>query len=97
MRTYRPTEFSVLLKKIREGARKNRYSLSRFSGIDEAYLLRLESGERQNPSGDVVVKLGLALVAKAQSVTLQRCEWAPSSCKLRPATEPGRTISWHSR
>ena len=70
MRTYRPTEFSVLLRKIREGAGKSRYSLAQFSGVDEAYLLRLESGERQNPSRDVVVKLGLALVADSQSVTL---------------------------
>ena len=64
MRTYRPTEFSVLLRKLRGDAGKRRYSPARFSGIDEAYLLRLESGERQNPSGDVVVKLGLALVCQ---------------------------------
>ena len=62
MGSHRQTEFSILLKRTRENAGKSRYRVAQFSGVDEAYILRLESGERQNPSRDVVVTLGLALV-----------------------------------
>ena len=70
METCKPTEFSALLKKLRKNAGKSRYKVAQFSGIDEAYVLRLESGERQNPTRDVVVRLGLALVADSELVTL---------------------------
>ena len=39
--------------------------------MDEAYILRLESGERQNPSRDSVMKLGLALVATSEAMSIQ--------------------------
>ena len=94
MGAYRPTEFSSLLKKIREEAGKSRYSLAQFSGIDEAYLLRLESAERQNPSRDVVVKLGLALVANSQSVTLHDVNGLLLAANYAPLLSRGETISW---
>ncbi len=64
----RNTEFSRTLRGLRTRSGKSRYVLAQFSGVDEAYILRLESGERQNPSRDTVLKLCLALVA--DSVTL---------------------------
>ena len=70
MATYNPTGFSVLLRSLRERSGKSRYRLAQFCGVNEAYLLRLESGERRNPTRDTVVKLGLALVADSSSVTL---------------------------
>ena len=54
--------FSDHLQKLRLKARKSRYRLAQFSGIDQTYLLRLERGERTNPSRDVVLTLALALV-----------------------------------
>ena len=42
----RNTEFSGTLKRLRSKSGKSRYRLAQFSGLDEAYLLRLESGER---------------------------------------------------
>ena len=95
MRTYRPTEFSVLLRKIRGDAGKSRYSLAQFSEIDEAYLLRLESGERQNPTRDVVVKLGLALVSNSQSVTLHDVNGLLLAANHAPLLSRGQTISWN--
>ena len=70
MATYNPTGFSVLLRSLRERSGKSRYRLAQFCGVNEAYLLRLESGERRNPTRDTVVKLGLALVAESSAVTL---------------------------
>ena len=50
-----PTRFSQTLKRLRLQSGKSRYKLAQYSGLDEAYLLRLESGERRNPSRDAVV------------------------------------------
>ncbi len=65
-----PTEFSRTLNKLREQAGKSRYQLAQYSGLDQAYLSRLESGERQNPSRDVVMKLALALTAGSERVSI---------------------------
>ena len=70
MATYNPKGFSVLLRDLRERAGKSRYRLAQFSGLNEAYLLRLETGERHRPTRDTVVKLALALVADSPSVGL---------------------------
>ena len=95
MGTYRPTEFSNLLKKTREDAGKSRYSLAKFSGVDEAYILRLESGERQNPSRDVVVKLGLALVANSQLVTLHDVNGLLLAANYAPLRSRAEPFSWN--
>ena len=62
--------FGETLKKLRTGAGKSRYRLAHYSGINEAYILRLENGQRSNPSRDVVMMLGLALVEKSDSVAI---------------------------
>ena len=66
----RNTEFPEPSKGSGPKSGKSRYRLAQFSGLDEAYLLRLESGERQNPSRDTVMKLGLALVADSTTVSI---------------------------
>ena len=63
--------FGQTLKNLRTKSGKLRYRLNQYSGLDEAYILRLESGERQNPSRDAVMKLGLALVATSESMSIQ--------------------------
>ena len=90
---HRQTEFSVLLKRTRDNAGKSRYSLAQFSGVDEAYILRLESGERQNPSRDVVVKLGLALVSDSRSVTLDDVNSLLLAATYAPLLGRGETYS----
>ena len=54
--------FAETLKQLRGKAGKSRYKLAQWSGLSEAYLLRLETGERANPSREVVLMLALALV-----------------------------------
>ena len=70
MSSYATTEFSRALKRLRSKSGKTKYKLAQYSGLDEAYVLRLESGERQNPSRDTVMKLGLALVADSDTVSI---------------------------
>ena len=62
--------FGERLKALRVKAKKSRYRLAQYSGIDQAYLLRLESGERTNPSRDIVIMLSLALVENSERVTV---------------------------
>lgn len=95
MGNYKPTEFSAALEKLRRNAGKSRYSLAQFSGIDEAYILRLESGERQNPTRDVVLKLGLALVANSPSVTLHDVNGLLLAARYAPLLSRGEMPSWN--
>ena len=62
--------FGKTLKTLRLDADKSRYRLAQYSGIDQAYIQRLETGERNNPSRDVVLMLAFALVENSNSVTL---------------------------
>lgn len=62
--------FGETLKGLRKKAGKSRYQLARFCGVTEPYLLRLERGERTNPSREVVIMLGLALVEGSKSVDM---------------------------
>ena len=64
------TQFSQTLKRLRLQSGKSRYKLAQYSGISEAYLLRLESGECRNPSRDMVIKIALALVSDRDSVSI---------------------------
>ena len=60
--------FAETLKRLRLRAGKSRYRLAQYSGIDQAYILRLESRERSNPSRDVVLMLALALVENTERI-----------------------------
>ena len=62
----RSTEFSATLRRLRSKGGKPRYKLTECHGVNEAYVLRLESEERQNPSRDIVIKLGLAVEIRNQ-------------------------------
>ena len=62
--------FGETLKNLRLKSDLSRYRLAQFSGITEAYILRLESGERSNPSRDVVLKLGLSLIKGSEALEI---------------------------
>lgn len=56
------SEFAQLLRDLRERARKSRYELHKVTGLDQAYLKRLEDGSKSNPSRETVLMLCFALV-----------------------------------
>ncbi len=84
--------FSVNLKRLRQYSEKSRYRLAQFSGINEAYILRLEGGERRNPTRDTVIKLGLALVADSSSVTLDDVNELLLSASHAPLLGRGESV-----
>ena len=54
--------FAVTLTDLRFRSGRSRYWLAQTTGLSEPYILRLESGQRTNPSRNVVLMLGLALL-----------------------------------
>jgi transcriptional regulator with XRE-family HTH domain len=60
--------FGDRLKYLRVKAGKSRYQLWKISGLDQAFLARLEKGEK-NPSRNTVILLGLALVHGCTEIT----------------------------
>ena len=61
-------EFGETMKALRLRSHKSRYRMAQYSGIDQAYIHRLETGERSNPSRDVVLMLAIALVENSEAV-----------------------------
>ena len=57
------------MKRLRIKSGKSRYKLAQYSELSEPYILRLESGERANPSRDVV-RLGMALAHGVSSIEI---------------------------
>ena len=83
--------FGNTLKAVRKKADKSRYRLARYSGIDQAYIQRLETGERSNPSRDVVLMIGFALVENSSTVSLHDVDellLAAAYAPLRRRGEP---------
>ena len=89
----RDTEFSRTLRRLRSQSGKSRYKLAQFSSLNEAYILRLESGARQNPSRDTVVKLGLALVTGSSTVSIDDVNELLLSGGYAPLRGRGKTFS----
>ena len=94
MVSYNPTDFPATLRGLRERSGKSRYRLAQFSGLDEGYLSRLESGERRNPSRDTVMKLGLALVQDSTEVSIYDVNQLLVSAGFVPLLSRGESISW---
>lgn len=60
--------FGDTLQNLRTRAGKSRYRLWQLTGLDQAFLARLEKGEK-NPSRNTVIMLGLALVHGCDEIT----------------------------
>ena len=74
----------MVFSKILESSGVNPYKISHYADIDQGYLSRLKSGEKNNPSPEVVIRIGLALVHFSGNVKISDVE------KLFNAT--GRTL-----
>ena len=64
-----PMEFGEAFRILRLNAGKSRYKLAQYTGLNEAYLSRLERGLKTNPSREAVMLLALALVQNNQAVS----------------------------
>ncbi len=65
------SEFASLLRHLRIRARKSRYALHKATGLDQAYLKRLEEGSKVNPSRETVLMLAFALVRGNETIQLE--------------------------
>ena len=63
-------DFSSTFSALRRKSGNSRYKLAKWSSLSEAYIYRLESGERAGPSRDVVIMLALALTRGGSSVEI---------------------------
>lgn len=88
------SNFAETLQQLRKKAGKSRYKLAQWSGLSEAYLLRLESAERANPSRDVLLMLALALVAESDKIDLFDIEELLWSAGYAPFRRRGDTEAW---
>ena len=63
-------EFSRAFSKVLEQGDVTCYQISKYANIDQSYLSRLKSGEKQNPSIQTVIKIGLALAHLGHNISL---------------------------
>ena len=66
-------EFGETLKKMRLKTGKSRYQIWKFCGLDQAYLGRLEKGDK-HPSRETVIMLALALTHNSDKITYEDIE-----------------------
>ena len=84
--------FREKLKILRMRAGKSRYRLAKYSGLNQAYILRLERGDRGNPSRDIVLMLGFALVEGSDSVAIDHIDELLMSAEYSPLRRRGDTV-----
>ena len=80
-------EFAKVLKKLRLKSGKSRYELSKLTALDQSFLGRLETGEK-NPSRNTVLKLSLALVHNNSSITLDDIDELLMAAEFAPLKKP---------
>ncbi len=66
--------FSEQFTRLLEKSGVSSYAVNKFTGIDEAYLSRLKSGEKNNPSPEIIIRIALALVHYSEKITMSDIE-----------------------
>ena len=64
-------QFSKTLKKLRKKAKLGSYALARDAYVDPSYVAQLERGAKINPSRDMVLRLGQALLDNSGDMSLE--------------------------
>lgn len=68
------TYFSTVFSKLLEKAEISCYQIGKYTNIDPAYLSRLKSGEKDNPSPTIIMKISLAIVHLGNNITINDIE-----------------------
>lgn len=84
--------FPEKLRMLRHKTRKSKYKVSQYSGIDQSYILRLETGEKANPSRDVVLMLSLGLVHDSDVVGIDDVDELLLAAGYAPFRRRGKPI-----
>ena len=62
--------FSKVFSALLQQAHVSCYQISQYTHLDQGYLNRLKTGEKQNPSPETVMKISLALTHYSSQVRL---------------------------
>ncbi len=93
MVAYQRRDFPTVLRELRARSGKSIYRLAQYCELTEAYLGRLETGERRNPTRDTVMKIGLALVQDNAEVTIHDVQELLLAAGFAPLLGRGETIT----
>ena len=63
-------EFSVVFSALLQKTDISCYQISQYTHLDQAYLSRLKTGEKKNPSPETVIKISLAFTHFSNQVRL---------------------------
>jgi len=63
-------DFSKVFSTLLEKSRISCYQISQYTHLDQAYLSRLKTGEKQNPGPETVIKISLALAHYSKNIQL---------------------------
>jgi transcriptional regulator with XRE-family HTH domain len=66
--------FSKVFSKLLERSNVTCYKISTYAHIDQAYLSRLKSGGKNNPTVEMVLRISLALVHFSPDITIHDIE-----------------------
>ena len=66
--------FASAFSRILEVGGVSRYKIADFTGLNEGYLSKLCSGEKNNPSPETLVKICIALAHFSEELTLSDLE-----------------------
>lgn len=80
------TGFGCLLRALREDRRYSLRELAEFSDVDHAYIFRLEKGEKESPSDEVLAKLSRVLKPDARVAKML------SYLSVHPQVEPALVL-----
>ena len=74
-------------------AKKSKHELHRVTGLDQAYLKRLENGSKANPSRETVLMLAFALVRGNEAIELYDVDELLLAAGYAPLRRPERGVS----
>jgi len=84
--------FGKELEKVRKKAKLSNYGLARDAHVDAAYVWRLETGEKQNPSREIVLRLGQTLLDSSGHISLKDVDRLMKAAGYGPVPRKNITI-----
>jgi len=66
--------FDKIYSKLLDELEVTNYEVSKFTHIDQGYLSSLRNGHKNNPSPEILVKIGLALAHYGNKVKMKHIE-----------------------
>ena len=81
--------FAQHFAKLRRKSGKSKYAIAQYTGIDQAYLSRLESGEKAKPSREIVLAIALALTSETNGLSIYDIDELLMSAEYAPIRKRG--------